>query len=62
MLAIEIDGNSHSQTGPKDIERQCRLESLGVRFIRFEDRLVKREMQSVLSSIEGWIREQEKKG
>ena len=57
MLAIEIDGNSHGLKGPNDVDRQCRLESLGVRFIRFDDRMVKKEMPSVLSSIEGWIRE-----
>src|SRR5262245_29823114 len=60
MLAIEIDGNSHSLKGQKDVDRQCRLESLGVRFIRFDDRMVKKEMPRVLSSIEGWIREQVK--
>src|SRR5262245_28889889 len=62
MLAIEIDGNSHSLKGQRDVDRQCRLESLGVRFIRFNDRMVKREMPSVLSSIEGWIREKSKNG
>jgi very-short-patch-repair endonuclease len=62
MLAIEIDGNSHSLKGERDVDRQCRLESLGVRFIRFDDRMVRKEMPSVLSSIEGWIREQAKRG
>ena len=55
MLAIEIDGVSHRQKGHADVERHRRLENLGVHLIRFEDRMVKREMPKVLSAIEGWI-------
>jgi very-short-patch-repair endonuclease len=55
MLAIEIDGVSHAQKGDVDVERHRRLESLGVHVLRFEDRMVKREMPKVLSAIEGWI-------
>src|SRR6186997_294586 len=38
-LAVEIDGTSHKekQVAAKDLLRQERLESLGVRFLRFED-------------------------
>jgi very-short-patch-repair endonuclease len=61
MLAIEIDGNSHGQKGREDLSRQHRLESIGVHFIRFEDRMVKRQIQNVLGSIEGWIWEHAKK-
>ncbi len=38
MLAIEVDGSSHDQRGEADLERQERLESLGVRFLRFDDK------------------------
>ena len=43
MLAIEIDGSSHDteEAYKKDIERQTRLETFGVRFLRFDDREVK---------------------
>jgi very-short-patch-repair endonuclease len=58
-LAIEIDGSSHDGEEAKinDEIRQERLESLGVRFLRFNDLDVKRNMEMVLSSIEQWIDE-----
>jgi very-short-patch-repair endonuclease len=37
--------------------RQERLESLGVRFLRFTDADVKRNMEMVVDSIEQWIDE-----
>jgi very-short-patch-repair endonuclease len=55
MLTIEIDGESHRQNAMGDRERQARLESLGVRFLRFEDRMVKQDMRNVLASIQSWI-------
>ena len=61
MLAIEIDGVSRGQKGYADVERQRRLESLGIHLIRFEDSMVKREMPKVLSAIEGWILARAKK-
>ena len=56
-LAIEIDGESHWQIGEKDRERQLRLEELGIRFLRFPDMMVKRDMRNVLGSIQAWIEE-----
>jgi very-short-patch-repair endonuclease len=56
MLAIEIDGGSHINTDD-DIERQTRLESLGVRFLRFYDGDVKQNIGGVVLIIEEWIRE-----
>ena len=57
MLAVEIDGDSHDheEIFIKDAERQKRLESLGVRFLRFDDVEVKRDMNNVLRTIEIWI-------
>jgi very-short-patch-repair endonuclease len=56
-LAIEIDGSSHDGEEAKvnDDIRQERLESLGVRFLRFTDADVKRNMEMVVDSIELWI-------
>ena len=56
-LAIEIDGSSHDGEEAKvnDDIRQKRLESLGVRFLRFTDADVKRNIEMVVSSIEFWI-------
>jgi very-short-patch-repair endonuclease len=58
-LAIEIDGSSHDGEEAKinDDIRQERLESLGVRFLRFNDLDVKRNMEMVLNSIDRWIDE-----
>lgn len=51
-LAIEVDGSSHDYKYEYDLRRQKRLESLGVRFIRFEDIDVKRSMNDVLRALE----------
>ena len=55
FLAIEIDGISHAQKETYDEKRQQRLESLGVRFLRFDDLEVKFQIESVLSRIKEWI-------
>ena len=55
MLAIEIDGTSHSEKVEYDRHRQERLESLGVRLLRFHDLDVKQNIQGVVSVIENWI-------
>ena len=58
-LAIEIDGDSHyhDDAPEKDAIRQKRLESLGVRFLRFDDLDVKQNMGFVLDTIQEWIHE-----
>jgi very-short-patch-repair endonuclease len=63
MLAIEIDGVSHDfeKVYIKDIAREQKLKSLGVHFLRFDDIEVKKDVNSVLQSIESWILEYEKK-
>ena len=59
MLAIEVDGDSHfhDEAPMKDKTRQERLESLGVRFLRFDDLDVKQNMGFVLDTIQEWIQE-----
>ena len=59
QLAIEIDGESHTheEVAENDKIRQKRLEGLGVRFLRFDDLEVKREMGYVLNEIYHWIKE-----
>ena len=58
-LAIEIDGQSHEheEVAINDKKRQKRLEDLGVRFLRFDDLQIKKEMKYVLNSIYDWIKE-----
>ncbi|MFY0687473.1 MAG: DUF559 domain-containing protein [Cyclobacteriaceae bacterium] len=53
QLAIEIDGESHDHEDRvvKDRVRQKRLESLGVRFLRFDDLEVKQDVKWVVNEI-----------
>lgn len=57
MLAIEIDGSSHDseQAQQRDHERQSRLESLGVRFLRFRESEACNNTDAVVDAIESWI-------
>jgi len=54
-LAVEIDGDTHIYRYDYDEKRQRELESLGVRFLRFEDIEVKKNMLNVVRVIEDWI-------
>lgn len=58
MLVIEVDGEGHyhDDRPMKDIERQKRLESLGVNFLRFDDLDVKTKIKWVVNEIDHWIR------
>jgi len=51
-LAIEIDGDSHNFKEGYDIKRQKELESYGITFLKFTDLDIKKNMFSVLLSIE----------
>ena len=55
MLAIEIDGLSHIGKEEYDMERQSKLEKLGVRFLRFKDEDVFYNSDFVMREIEKWI-------
>ncbi|MFO7444733.1 MAG: DUF559 domain-containing protein [Ignavibacteriaceae bacterium] len=57
MLAIEIDGEVHIGREVKDAIRQKRLESLGVRFLRFSDTDIFYNLEWVVKEIEVWIDE-----
>ena len=59
-LVIEIDGESHIHKYQADRNRQKELESRGLHFLRFDDRIVKSDMANVLRIIEVWIEEFEK--
>ena len=56
MLAIEIDGSSHDEKYLADIERQKRLETLGVHFLRFTEHDVLRNPGGVVQSIRKTVR------
>jgi len=59
QLAIEVDGSIHNslQQKAKDVERQYRLEQLGVRFLRINDTDVKKNMASVIGFLSHRIEE-----
>jgi len=54
MLAIEIDGMSHNyeEAYSKDELRQEKLESFGIRFLRFSEAEVKYDMVNVIRALE----------
>lgn len=57
MLVIEIDGSTHNEKMEKDEKRQKKLESFGIKFLRFQDKDVRFNLDNVLLTIEGWISE-----
>lgn len=59
MFAIEVDGMSHDRGEAflKDEVRQRRLESLGVRFLRFTEAEVKYDRVNVVRALEGKVLE-----
>lgn len=63
MLVIEIDGISHTweEVAINDEVRQRKIESLGIQFLRFDDKEIKQNMSFVLNTIHDWIVEYEKK-
>lgn len=54
-LAIEIDGQSHDFKAEYDLKRQKILESFGIKVIRFSEREVLNDLESVLTQIEHWV-------
>ena len=57
MLVIEIDGSSHDDERIIEHDaRQKKLQSLGVKFLRFDDVDVKNKMAWVLEEIEEWVK------
>jgi very-short-patch-repair endonuclease len=61
MLAIEIDGSSHKLKGAADNARQRDLEELGIRFLRFKEMDVRRDLDAVVQAIDNWIEANEPK-
>lgn len=55
-LAIEIDGKSHDHSFLYDSKRQGELEVYGVKFLRFSNEEIKKNMFSVLRVIEETVK------
>ncbi len=60
LLAIEIDGASHDHPDAylEDWQRQQRLESLGIRLLRFTDHDVHQDPAAIARAIEDWVSRQ----
>ena len=60
QLAIEIDGESHliELIATNDANRQKCLEAEGVKFLRFDDIDVKRNIGIVIDDLINWIEQQ----
>ncbi len=54
-LAIEIDGASHDAKTEADIQRQQKLEQLGITFLRFTEQDVTKNADGVVRVIADWI-------
>ncbi len=50
-LAIEIDGLSHDAKIDYDIERQKKIEGMGIKIVRFSDLEVKRDLVNVIQRV-----------
>jgi len=57
-LIIEVDGKIHSEIDiqKRDIERQKNLESEGISFLRFTNEDVEKNLNNVISKIEGYFK------
>ncbi len=51
-LVIEIDGSSHDNKGEYDEKRDKYLKSLGLHVIHFDDREIKKDLNSVITELE----------
>ena len=56
-VANEIDGDSHFRDGAEvyDLERQSSIEAAGIRFLRFTNKQVYKELDAVIESISQMI-------
>jgi len=56
-LAIEIDGYTHDYIFVKDVLRQLKLESLGIKVVRFTDLDIKKFMNDAIRVLQVQISE-----
>ena len=60
-LIVEVDGEVHIDKGEDDIARQKKLESLGLKVLRFQASDIMKNLNDVIESIEDYIDDYEKK-
>jgi very-short-patch-repair endonuclease len=54
-LAVEIDGGTHFLKADRDATRQRILESMGVRFLRFTEKEVRKDPHVIARAVDLWI-------
>ena len=59
-LIIEVDGKVHIDKGEDDIARQSKLESLGLKVLRFKASDIMKNLNEVIEAIVDYIEEFEK--
>ena len=59
-LIVEVDGKFHIDKGEDDIARQSRLESFGLKVLRFKASDIMKNLNDVIEAIEDYIEEFEK--
>ena len=59
MLAIEVDGgiHDHPEVSVSDLNRQQELENHDIQFLRFENKDIKQDINSVVQEIYHWIKQ-----
>jgi len=60
-LIVEVDGEFHKDKGEEDIVRQSRLESLGLKVLRFKASDIMKNLNDVIEAIVNYIEVFEKK-
>lgn len=58
QLAIEVDGgvHDHPEVSVSDLDRQKAIESHGVQFLRFKNKKIKHDINTVIQVIKDWIK------
>jgi very-short-patch-repair endonuclease len=54
-LVIEVDGCSHNDRYEKDMEREKKLNKMGLTVLRFTEQQCRKDMINVVRGIESWI-------
>jgi len=60
-LIIEVDGEVHKDKGEDDIERQSKLESFGLKVLRFKASDIMKNLNYVIEAIEDYVEKFEEK-
>ncbi len=55
QLAIEIDGITHDEKIEYDVERQKKMEKVGIFVLRFQDSEIKKDIDIILQRIVEWV-------